>query len=152
VGYTFGVGREAPRFGLHAADGSEIELAQYRGDWLPVIVFFRHDDAATPARLAALAAAADQLWGFRGQVLGVAVATPAQLAALDAQAGPLSFPLLADEDGRVARAYDAWNAAAGRVRDVTYIVDKSGKIVWVGQDDDAAKPAVLTSAFRDIAR
>jgi peroxiredoxin len=152
VGYTFGVGREAPRFCLRAADGSEIELAQYRGDWLPVIVFFRHDDAAIPARLAALAAAADQLWGFRGQVLGVAVATPAQLAALDAQAGPLSFPLLADEDGRVSRAYDAWNAAAGRVRDVTYIVDKSGKIVWVGQDDDATKPAVLTSAFRDIAR
>jgi peroxiredoxin len=99
-----------------------------------------------------LSAAADQIWGFRGQLLGIAAASSADLAALDTQAGPFVFPLLADEQGTVARAYSAWNAGSGTVRDVTCMVDKSGKIVWVGEGSEATKPAVLVRAFRDIAR
>jgi peroxiredoxin Q/BCP len=126
VGFTFGVGREAPRFTLPASDGNTITLADYRGDWLPVLVFFRHDDPPSVRRLADLSAAADRVWGLRGQVLALAAAPVAELAALDAASGPFGFPLLADEDGAVARAYDAWDAAAGRVRDLTCIVDKAG--------------------------
>jgi peroxiredoxin len=151
MGYTSGVGREAPRFALRAADGNEIALADYRGDWLPVLVFFRHDDEASVRRLADLSTAADRIWGFRGQLLAIGVATPADLAALDAQAGPFTFPLLADEDGAVARAYDAWDPVRATVREVTWFVDKAGKIVWSGSGDEAG-PAQLVAVFRDIAR
>jgi len=51
----------------------------------------------------------------------------------------------------VVRAYDAWDKAAGTVRDLTYIVDKSGKIVWCGSSDQAS-PSQLADAFRDVAR
>ena len=37
MGYNFGVGREAPTFTISAVDGSEINLKQYRGDWLTEI-------------------------------------------------------------------------------------------------------------------
>jgi len=151
VGYTFGVGREAPRFTLPAGDGHDITLADYRGDWLPVLVFFRPDDPRSVQRLAELSAAADRIYGFRGQVLAIAAVPAADLAALDAESGPFGFPLLADADGAVVRAYDAWDKAAGKVRDLTYIVDKSGKIVWCGSGDQAS-PSQLAEAFRDVAR
>jgi peroxiredoxin Q/BCP len=151
VGNTFGVGREAPRFTLPAGDGHDITLADYRGDWLPVLVFFRPDDPRSVQRLADLSAAADRVYGFRGQVLAIAAAPAADLAALDAQSGPFGFPLLADVGGAVVRAYDAWDQTAGTVRDLTCIVDKAGKIVWCGSGDEAG-PAQLAQAFRDVAR
>ncbi len=67
MGYNFGVGREAPQFDLTSHDGSRISLKQYRGDWFPVIVFLGADQAA----VSALSAVADQLWGLRGQLIGL---------------------------------------------------------------------------------
>ena len=74
VGYTFGVGREAPAFAISAVDGNEINLRQYRGDWFPVLVFLPSQADAAGQALQRLGTAAGALWGLRGQLLAVCVA------------------------------------------------------------------------------
>lgn len=151
MGMTFGVGREAPAFTLPATAGGEVALRSFRGDWLPVVVFVRHDAPDAGARLRALAAVADELWGYRGQLLAVAAAPIEDLQAMDRGCGSLPFPVLADSGGAVARRYGAWSVRAGVVDPTACIVDRSGKIVWSGQGDDL-RPQALVRAFRDLVR
>jgi len=150
VGYNFGVGREAPTFTISAVDGNEINLRQYRGDWFAVLVFVPTQAVATAAALAQLSAAADTLWGLRGQLLGICDAGRDQVTKLAAEVEGLAFPLLPD-DGRVAQAYGALKKS-GRVRPMAFIVDRAGKIVWTGEGASALKPATLVAAFRQVAR
>jgi peroxiredoxin len=150
VGYNFGVGREAPTFTVNAADGNEINLKQYRGDWFAVLVFLPAQAHATAAALAQLSAAADTLWGLRGQLLGICDADRDDVIALAAEVEGLSFPLLPD-DGRVAQAYGALKQS-GELRPMAFIVDRAGKIVWTGEGATALKPATLVAAFREVAR
>jgi peroxiredoxin len=151
VGYAFGVGREAPAFVLSAVGGDEINLRQYRGDWLPVLVFM---PAATPdalRRLEALSKAADSLWGMRGQVLVISDAGRDELAQWDEDAGKAGVPLLPD-DGAVAAAYGALSRPGGALEPRAVIVDRAGKIVWMAEGDEAFKPAAISEAFRKVAR
>ena len=150
MGNTFGVGREAPRFELIAHDGSRVSLSQYRGDWFPVIVFLDPDAAAA---VSALSAAADQLYGERGQLVGIVHADADATRALADQAERAEFPLLADPDAAVARSFGVYDAAAARVRPFAAIVDRAGKIVWTADAGTAAvKPAALVAALRTVAR
>jgi peroxiredoxin len=150
VGYSFGVGREAPTFTISAADGSEINLKQYRGDWFAVLAFVPTQAAESAAALAQLSSAADTLWGLRGQLLGICDAGRDEVQALAAKVEGLSFPLLPD-DGRVAQAYGALKPS-GDLRPMAFIVDRAGKIVWTGEGAPALKPATLVAAFRQVAR
>ena len=147
MGFNFGVGREAPTFTLNAADGSEIALEQYRRDWLPVLVFVPNGAESV---LAHLSTAADTLWGLRGQLVGVCVAGADAVRELADQAGGLAFPLLAD-DGAVARAYGACRPD-GEVREMAFIIDRAGKIVWSAEGPDALQPVTLLTAFRQVVR
>lgn len=151
MGYTFGVGREAPAFVLTAVDGSEINLRQYRGDWLPVLVFMPAGTPDAPKKLEELAKAADTLWGLRGQVLVLSDAGRDELAKWDEEAGGVAVPLLAD-DGAVAAAYGARSRASGALEARAVIVDRAGKIVWMAEGDEAFKPAAILAAFRTVAR
>jgi len=151
VGSTFGVGRQAPTFTLPATDGGTVSLSDYRGDWLPVLVFFVADDPRTLARLTAFSAAAEALWGLRGQLVGVAVAEPEDLRRVEESSGGLSFPLLSDADGRVSRSYSAFGGPGSEATPLAVVVDRSGKIVWSGRDDQATPMAVI-AAFRDVVR
>ncbi len=150
MGYAFGVGREAPAFVLSAADGSEINLRQYRGDWLPVLVFVPAATAEAPRRVEALSNAAGALWGLRGQVLVISDASRDDLKAWMEAAPTVAVPLLSD-DGSVAKAYGAV-APDGALEPRAVIVDRAGKIVWMTEGDEAFKPAAITAAFREVAR
>ena len=150
MGYDFGVGREAPTFTLSAVDGNEINLKQYRGDWFAVLVFLPTQTASAETALAQLSGAADNLWGMRGQLLGICDASRDECIALAGKVAELAFPLLPD-DGTIAQAYGALKAN-GEVRPMTFIVDRAGKIVWTGEGASALKPATLVAAFRQVAR
>lgn len=150
MGYAFGVGREAPAFVLSAADGSEINLRQYRGDWFPVLVFMPASTPDALRRLEALSKAADSLWGLRGQVIVLSDADREQLRQWMTEAPGIAVPLLAD-DGAVARAYGA-QAPSGALEPRTVIVDRAGKVVWMAEGDEAFRPAALSAGLRDVAR
>lgn len=150
MGYKFGVGREAPVFIASAVDGSEINLKQYRGDWYPVLAFLPTQSASAETALTQLSAAADNLWGMRGQLLGICDASRDECGVLAGKVADLAFPLLPD-DGTIAQAYGALKAS-GEVRPMAFIVDRAGKIVWTAEGDSALKPASLMAAFREVAR
>ena len=150
MGYNFGVGREAPTFTISAVDGNVINLKQYRGHWFAVLVFVPFEAADAGQALEQLSAAADTIWGQRGQLLAICDASPDDVKALADGVEGLTFPLLPD-DGKVAQAYGALEAD-GRVRRMAFIIDRAGKIVWSGEGASALTPATLTGALRDIAR
>jgi peroxiredoxin len=151
VGYTFGVGREAPKFDLAAHDGSRVSLAQFRGDWFPVVVFFGADAAAAEAATTGLNGIAEQLWGLRGQAVGIVHGDDAAARLVAEQAGHADFPLLADPDAAVARAFGACDAT-GVVRPHVVIVDRAGKIAWSADGAEALRPAALLAALRSAVR
>jgi len=104
---TLAVGAVAPDFSLPDATGRRVSLADYRGR--DVVVYF-YPKAATPGctteacdfrdSLAALDAA-----GYA--VLGVSPDTVDEIRSF-AEAESLTFPLLADADATVAKAWGAW--------------------------------------------
>jgi peroxiredoxin len=151
VGYDFGVGRQAPALALAALDGTVIDLHEYRGDWFPVLVFFSAESAAAPAQLKALAGQAVAFWGLRGQLVGVTAGEVADGEALAATVEGLPFPIVRD-DGSTAAAYGAGKAIAGQAPPVAVIVDRAGKVVWMGEGDDDLRPATLLGALRATAR
>jgi peroxiredoxin Q/BCP len=159
VGYNFGVGREAPQFDLTAHDGSRVTLKQYRGDWFAVVCFLGGDPVAAAAAVTGLSAVADELWGLRGQLVGIVAGDAQLLKSVAAEVGRADFPLLADSGNAVARAYGAYDAVAARVRPYVVIVDRAGKIVWTADGADAAgvaeaavAPAAIVAGLKDIAR
>jgi len=150
VGYNFGVGREAPTFTLSAADGNQISLQQYRGDWFPVLVFLPSAGAGVGDALTGLDSAADTLWGLRGQLLGLCDAGADALRELAGSTAGLSFPLLSD-DGAVAQAYGALKPT-GELRPMVFVVDRAGKIVWSAEGAEALVPDAIVAAFRQVVR
>ncbi len=165
MGYNNGVGRQAPSFTLPGAGGGEVDLADYRGDWFPVLVFVSARNPGIEQELAGLSSAAGTFWGLRGQLVGICDASPDEATALAGRAAGLTtstgldrsarvqglaFPLLID-DGRVAAAYDAVKRGGG-IRTTVVILDRAGKIVWRDQGRGALRPAVLLEAFRQVVR
>jgi len=151
VGYASGVGRKAPPFTLPTMDGGRVSLADYRGDWFPVLVFFSEDDGRTAAEFTALGSAADRLWGLRGQVLGV-VATAGDDVVGDGAPGGGDVPALIDAGGAVARSYGARVDHDGRLVPLACIVDRAGRIVWTGRPGSDDLPTQVVRAFRDVVR
>lgn len=152
MGYNFGVGRQAPDFTLASHDGDRIPLSQYRGEWSVILVFYADDLAGAADSIKALSNAGTSLWGQRAQVVAVVHAGADGVRALAEAAGEPAFPLLVDEDGAVARAFGACDAA-GAARNYVAIVDRSGKVVWVA--DGRAAPVKLNeivTGLRDVAR
>ncbi|MBN2205547.1 MAG: redoxin domain-containing protein [Thermoleophilia bacterium] len=151
MGYDFGVGRQAPTLALAALDGTVIDLHEYRGDWFPVLVFFSADSAAAPAQLKALAGRASAFWGLRGQLIGVTGGDSGDPEAFAAAVGGLPFPIVRD-DGSTAAGYGAARAVVGEAPPLAVIVDRAGKVVWMGEGDEDLKPAALLGALRATAR
>ena len=152
MGYRFGVGREAPVFSTTAHDGKEFSLKQYRGDWMPVLVFIPAAAPNVVAQIDALSAAAGQLWGMRGKLVGILDAGADEVLRLAGQVDKVEFPLIADPLGVLAQKFGAWNPVKAELEPLSYIIDKSGKIVWAQEGAAALDPATLLSGFVNTAR
>lgn len=143
---TLAIGDQAPLFTLSADDGTDISLAQYRGQ-VVVMFFYPKDD--TPG-------CTKQACGFRDHhaqivaqgavVLGISPDSVASHQAFKAKY-TLPFPLLADTDHAVCEAYGVWGeksmygrkymgvtrshvviAADGTIRDIRYKVSPEDSI------------------------
>lgn len=126
-------GATAPTFTLADVDGVPTSLEDYRGR--RVVVYF-YPKAATPGctteacdfrdSLPALAAA-----GYA--VIGISPDSVAEIRAFS-DAEKLTFPLLADPDAAVARAWGAWGpkTVGGRTFDgvlrSTFVIDEGGVV------------------------
>jgi peroxiredoxin Q/BCP len=73
------------------------------------------------------------------QVLGVSMDT-LETQTRFAESLKTPFPLLADADGKVSKAYGVWNEA-GYASRVTFVIDPQGKIQAVFEGKEALDPA-----------
>ncbi len=130
------VGDAAPEFELRDASGNLHTLAQYRGQRI-VLYFYPKDD--TPGCTVEACGFRDQLGDFADHnavVLGVSPDTIASHQRFAVKFG-LTFPLLADPDHRVARAYGVWvpRTRAGEttlgIARATFVIDAGGYITQV---------------------
>lgn len=117
--------RPAPLFSLPSLDNQRISLADYRGKW--VVLYFYPKDFTSGCTLEARRFQQDwPQYQERGvQILGVSADSVDSHAQFCASEG-LKFPLLADTDGAVSRAYGSWLGFISLRH--TFIIDPEGII------------------------
>ena len=134
-------GGPAPDFSCHATDGSTIKLADFRGRKL-VLYFYPMDD--TPGCTAQACSLRDvnrDIAAKGAAILGVSSQDEASHKKFTAKY-KLNFPLLADTDRTMAKAYGVAGsglfgvarALTGMNERVTFIIDEKGKVAHVLDD------------------
>lgn len=150
------LGQPAPAFQAVDASGKTRALSEFRGktvvlEWTnngcPYVQ--KHYNAGAMQGLQAQAAKDGMVWltvissapGMQGHLTGP------QAKAWKAEAKAASTDILLDPQGTVGRAYDA------KTTPHMYIVDKAGKLVYMGGIDDKASsdPATLKGAVNYVA-
>ncbi len=131
------VDRMAPDFDLEcveAGSGSRFRLTRgsFAGKWLILLFYPRDFSFVCPTELIAFSAHLGDFQRRNCQLLGVSVDSIAShrdwlsTDPVAGGAGPLRFPLAADERGEVARAYEVWNAATELANRGLFIIDPEG--------------------------
>jgi thioredoxin-dependent peroxiredoxin len=140
-------GDPAPDFEEMEADGRRVSLRDYRGRKL-VLYFYPRDDTPHCTRQACALRDGHAAIAARGAaVLGVSTQGAASHQAF-ARRHHLDFPLLADVDGRMGRAYGVLGGAGivarlrtalGLADRVTFVIDEAGRIAHVIDRPDVGR-------------
>lgn len=123
-------GSAAPSFRLQDQNGRWVSLDEQRGRW--VVIYFYPKDA-TPGCTTEACEFRDNVFAFReagAVILGISVDDVASHASFAGEHS-LPFPLLADTDKRVTKAYGVLYRALGIMelaRRETFLVDPQGRI------------------------
>ena len=129
------VGHPAPKFTLLDQESKTHTLADYRGRWV-VLYFYPKDD--TPGCTTEACNFRDDLPALRAlnvQILGISMDDTKSHARF-AEKYRLPFPLLADTEGDVARAYGAlWSIGPLQLaKRHTFVIDPEGRIAKIYRD------------------
>jgi peroxiredoxin Q/BCP len=119
------VGADAPNFTVKDTNGNTVTLSDYAGKTV-VLYFYPKDD--TPGCTKEACSFRDYYADYQGKditVFGVSMDDEASHQAFTDKFS-LPFPLLADVDGAITKAYDV--DGGGYSKRVTYVVDGAGKI------------------------
>jgi len=132
-------GNPAPKFTLLDQESKTHTLADYRGRWV-VLYFYPKDD--TPGCTTEACNFRDDLPAMRAlnvQILGISMDDTKSHARF-AEKYSLPFPLLADTEGNVARAYGAlWSIGPMRIaKRYTFVIDPDGRVAKIYRN---VKPA-----------
>lgn len=118
-------GTAAPAFSAPDTNGNTISLSDFEGKTV-ILYFYPKDD--TPGCTKEACSFRDAYDDYQGKdlvVLGVSTDTPASHQAFTSKYN-LPFPLVADTDGAIAKAYDV--SGGNFAKRVTYVIDGSGSI------------------------
>jgi peroxiredoxin Q/BCP len=142
-------GDPAPDFSGNLTDGTPVSLKDYRGKKL-VMYFYPMDDTPGCTKQACSLRDHNKEIAAKGAaVLGVSTQGEESHQKFTAKY-KLNFPLLADTDGAVGRAYGTiggpgllskLKSAAGMADRVTFVIDEKGKIAHVIDKPDVANHA-----------
>ncbi|WP_026732969.1 peroxiredoxin [Fischerella sp. PCC 9605] len=122
------VGTDAPTFTAKDTNGNTVSLSDFKGKTV-VLYFYPKDD--TPGCTKQACSFRDARNEYQSKdvvVLGVSADDEASHQAFT-QKYNLNFPLLADTDQTLIKAYDV--DGGGYAKRVTYVIDGNGKIIHV---------------------
>jgi peroxiredoxin Q/BCP len=122
------VGTQAPNFTVKDTNGNTVSLSNYQGKAV-VLYFYPKDD--TPGCTKEACSFRDSYAEYQGKdvaVFGVSMDDEASHQQFTAKFN-LPFPLLADTDGAIAKAYDV--DGGGYAKRVTYVIGDDGTISHV---------------------
>ena len=145
------VGTVAPEFCLKDQEGIVHRLSQYRQKWVLVYFYPKDNTPGCTKQACALRDADPDLSSLGAVVLGVSVDSVASHKKF-AQKYGLTFPLLADEDKEVVRAYGVWGKKKfmGREYDgifrTSFLVHPNGTIEKVYEQVKADRHAEMVLA------
>lgn len=128
------IGQEAPDFTLRDENGQEVHLKDLRGTPV-VLVFFPFAFSRTCT--AELCAYRDDYSRFQAKgarVFGISRDSIYAQKAFKEKEG-LTYSLLSDMKGEVARQYGAWNEEAAVAERMTVVIDKNGIVRYVIHND-----------------
>ena len=134
-------GDPAPDFSGKTTDGSEVSLASFRGKKLVMYFYPMDDTPGCTAQACSLRDANADIQAKGAAILGVSTQNEASHQKFTAKYS-LNFPLLADTDSAVAKAYGAMGGGifgiakqlVGVADRITFIIDERGKIAHVIDD------------------
>ena len=122
------VGSHAPDFTVKDTNGNNVSLSDFTGKTV-VLYFYPKDDTPGCTKQACSFRDAHEEYTRKNVVvLGVSIDDEASHVAFTQKYG-LPFPLLADTDKALVKAYDVDNGAYAKR--VTYMIDGEGKIIHV---------------------
>jgi thioredoxin-dependent peroxiredoxin len=122
------VGSDAPAFTVKDTNGNTVSLSDFKGKTV-VLYFYPKDD--TPGCTKQACSFRDAVDDYKRNdvvILGVSADDEASHQAFT-QKYSLNFPLLADTDHTLIKAYDV--DGGGYAKRVTYVIDGNGKIAKV---------------------
>lgn len=125
---SLSVGATAPSFTVKDTNGNTVSLSDFAGKTV-VLYFYPKDD--TPGCTKEACSFRDSYGEYQGKdvaVLGVSMDDEASHQQFTNKFS-LPFPLLADTDGAITKAYGV--DGGGYAKRVTYVIDGSGKISHV---------------------
>jgi len=123
------VGAMAPAFSLSDQSGRDVSLESLRGQWLVLYFYPKNDTPGCTEEACSFRDDMAQLTALGAQIVGVSIDSAASNADF-AKKYHLPFPLLADQNGDVARRYGAYADwfVARFARRYTFLIDPQGKI------------------------
>ena len=128
------VGTKAPTFTLTDQSGKSVKLADFKGRRVVVYFYPKADTPGCTTQACELQEALPQLRKLKAQVIGISPDPPAKQKAF-ASRYHLRFPLLADEDHKVATAWGTWGNKTlygrtfkGIIRSA-FVLDESGTVL-----------------------
>ena len=130
------VGARAPAFTLTDQRGKKVKLSDFKGKRVVVYFYPRADTPGCTTQSCALSDAMPDLKRLKAVVVGISPDTPEKQKKFDEKYG-LGFPLLADEDHKVASAWGTWGKKTlygrefmGIIRSA-FVIDPQGKVAAV---------------------
>jgi peroxiredoxin Q/BCP len=145
-------GDPAPDFEGPTSDGSKLGLKNFLGKKNVVLYFYPKDDTSGCTKEAC--SFRDNLQPIRNmgaEIIGVSLDSIESHRKFASKYG-LSFPLISDNEKRIANAYGVLKDTGTSTNRVTFIIDKTGKIAKVFPKVDVTKHTEeVVSALKELA-
>jgi peroxiredoxin Q/BCP len=142
-------GDPAPLFTARTQDDAEFTLASRRGQWTVLYFYPRSGTSGCTKQACAFRDNIKAIRDEGAEVYGISTDTVAAQAAFHREQH-LTFPLLADPDGKVTEAYGAKMPLVSMAKRWTFIIDPTLTIRQVQHDVDPSQDAQRVAA--EIAR
>lgn len=121
------VGDPAPEIAATAHDGTPVNLAVLRGQWWVLYFYPRAFTMGCTVESKAFRDRSGEIRALGANIIGISI-DPADTQCHFAEQHTLGFPLVADSDGRITRAWGAKHALMNMAKRITFVVDPDGRI------------------------